>query len=223
MSGGGLNSRSTTDDPFYEWLLSDHPDAQAERDYRRGARYQRQRGTAADIAAWADRISADPDRHTRGARDLAATIGPRAADSAMRAEIDSAEPDEVFVARLRQEFEIHRHVHWDNPDPSYRYPAHLTGPGAASYPPPPEPGASGRERGAMTSWEGPGVPAREPVRLGLRRHDRGDLVPWLALEGEVTTDGPCVVEIEAGPADHHAFTDALRANAALTSPEPEAE
>ena len=77
MSGGGLHGRSTTDDAFYEWLLSDHPDARAERDYRRGAHYQRQQETAADIAAWADRISADPDRHTRAARDLAATIGPR--------------------------------------------------------------------------------------------------------------------------------------------------
>jgi hypothetical protein len=149
VSGGGLHGRSTTDDAFYEWLLSDHPGARAERDYRRSTHYQHQMETAADIAAWAGRISADPDRHTRAARDLAATIGPRAAESARRAGIDSAEPDEVYVARLRQEFEIHRHVHWDNPDPSYRYPAHLTGPGAPSYPPPPEPGAPARETEAQ--------------------------------------------------------------------------
>jgi hypothetical protein len=142
---GGLHGRSTTDDAFYEWLLSDHPDARAERDYRRGRSLESQRETAADIAAWAGRISADPDRHTRAARDLAAAIGPHAADSAMRAEIELAEPDEVYVARLREEFEIHRHVHWDNPDPTYCYPSHLTGPGAASYPPPPEPAAPGRE------------------------------------------------------------------------------
>jgi hypothetical protein len=149
VSGGGLHGRSTTDDAFYEWLLSDHPAARAERDYRRGAHYQWQQETAADITAWAGRISADPDQHTRAARDLATTIGPDAADSAIRAEIDSAEPDEVFVAQLREEFEIHRRVHWDNPDPSYRYPAHLTGPGAANYPPPPEPGAPGREAEAQ--------------------------------------------------------------------------
>ena len=149
MTGGGLHGRSTTDDAFYEWLLSDHPAARAERDYRRGAHYQRQQETAADITAWAGRISADPDRHTRAARDLAATIGPDAAESAIRAETGSAEPDEVVVARLREEFEIHRRVHWDNPEPSYRYPAHLTGPGAASYPPPPPPGTPGREAEAQ--------------------------------------------------------------------------
>ena len=145
MSGGGLRGRSTTDDAFYEWLLSDHPAARAERDYRRGRSLESQQETAADIAAWADRISADTDRHTHAARDLAATIGPHAADSARRAEIDLAEPDEVFVARLREEFEMHRHGCGDSPDPSYRYPAHLTGAGTASYPPPPEPGASDRE------------------------------------------------------------------------------
>jgi hypothetical protein len=41
------------------------------------------------------------------ARDLAASIGPRAAASAIRAEVDSAEPDDLYVARLRQLFEIH--------------------------------------------------------------------------------------------------------------------
>ena len=138
MSGGELHARSTADEAFYEWLLSDHPGARAERDYRRNSYYQHHRQVAADIAAWASRIGADPDRHTQAARDLATTIGPHAAESAMRADIESAEPDETCVARLREEFETYRHVHWDHPDPDYRYPAHLTGPSAASYPPPPE-------------------------------------------------------------------------------------
>lgn len=52
MSGDAdLNGQSTADDAFYEWLLSDHPDAKAERDRRRGAYYQHQRDTAAEIAA----------------------------------------------------------------------------------------------------------------------------------------------------------------------------
>jgi hypothetical protein len=151
MSGGEPRGRDVTDDAFYEWLLSDHPDARAERDRRRSLHYQQQRDTATDIAAWARRISADPpERHTKAARDLAATIGPHADASTVRAEIESAEPDELYVARLRTEFETHRHIHWDNPDPSYRYPAHLTGPGAVAYPPPPEPDVHAPEPEAGT-------------------------------------------------------------------------
>ncbi len=37
---GDLRGRDVTDDAFYEWLLSDHPDARAERDRRRAATYQ---------------------------------------------------------------------------------------------------------------------------------------------------------------------------------------
>jgi len=50
----------------------------------------------------------------------------------------------------------------------------------------------------MTSREGPGDPGPEPVRLGTVGTLTAILCPWLALDGEVTTDGPCVVEIEAG-------------------------
>jgi len=132
-----LHHRSTLDDAFYGWLLSDHPDAKAEREWRRGTHLQRERGTAADIAAWADRVSAAPGRHTQMARDLAATIGPMAKASAVRAEIEAAEPDDAYVARQRAEFETHMRVHWDHPVPDYWYPEHLTGPGAASYPCPP--------------------------------------------------------------------------------------
>jgi hypothetical protein len=131
----GLHHRSTLDDAFCEWLLSDHPDAKAEREWRRSSHLHRERETAAEIAGWADRVSADPERHTPMARDLAGTIGPMAKASALRAEIDAAEPDDAYVARQRAEFESH--MRWDHPD--YRYPAHLTGPSAASYPPPREP------------------------------------------------------------------------------------
>jgi hypothetical protein len=135
-----LHHRSTLDDAFYEWLLSDHPDAKAEREYRRGGSLQHERDNAADIAAWASRVSAEPEQHTQAARDLAATIGPMAQASAIRAEIEAAEPDDAYVVRQRAEFETHMRVHWDHPAPDYTYPAHLTGPSAASYPPPPEPG-----------------------------------------------------------------------------------
>ena len=132
-----LHHRSTLDDAFCEWLLSDHPDAKAERDWRRGTHLRQLRESAADIAGWADQVSAEPGRHTSMARDLAGTIGPMAHASALRAEIEEAEPDDAYVARQRAEFESH--MRWDHPD--YRYPAHLTGPSAASYPPPPEPEA----------------------------------------------------------------------------------
>jgi hypothetical protein len=61
--------------------------------------------------------------------------------SALRAEIEDAEPDDAYVVRLRAEFAIHMRVHWDHPVLGYRYPEHLTGSSAASYPPPPEPEA----------------------------------------------------------------------------------
>jgi hypothetical protein len=141
MSDGTLYGRSAGDDAFYEWLLSDHPAAKAERERRRSACYQRQRDTAAGIAAWADRISAGSPRPAQAVRDLAATMGPRAAASATGAEVESAEPDDLYVARLREQLETHRHVDWDHPDPAYRYPGWLTGPSAASYPPPPDPHA----------------------------------------------------------------------------------
>jgi hypothetical protein len=37
VTGGGLHGRDVTDDVFCEWLLSDYPDARAERDWRRTA------------------------------------------------------------------------------------------------------------------------------------------------------------------------------------------
>ena len=53
-----LHERSTADDAFYEWLLSDHPAARAERDYRRTASYQYQRDQAAVVLVWVDKIDA---------------------------------------------------------------------------------------------------------------------------------------------------------------------
>jgi hypothetical protein len=134
-----LHHRGSGDDAFYEWLLSDHPEAKAEREWRRSTHLRELREAAADVAGWADRVSADPGQHTQTARDLAGNIGPMAHASALRAEIEEAEPDDAYVARQRGDFEAHMRNHWDHPAPDYRYPAHLTGPSAASYPPPPEP------------------------------------------------------------------------------------
>jgi hypothetical protein len=135
---GDLHGRDVADTAFYEWLLSDHPDARAERDRRRAASYQAETDRAAAVRAWADKISAHPDA-PQTLRDLAASMGPLAADSAARAEARYAEPDDAYVGRLRTQHETHIQVSGPPGSWDYRYPAHLTGPGAAAYPPPPEP------------------------------------------------------------------------------------
>jgi hypothetical protein len=142
----GLHGRSVTDDAFYEWLLSDHPDARAERDYRRTATYQYQRDQAAAVRAWVGKINAQASA-PQAMRDLADSMGPRADESALRAEVEFAEPDELYVARVRAEFETHKQVSGPPDAYDYHYPAHLTGPTAASYPPPAQPEADGIEPG----------------------------------------------------------------------------
>lgn len=139
MTGGGRHGREVSDDAFYEWLLSDHPDARAERDRRRAATYQAETGSAAAVRAWAGKVSAQPDA-PQPLRDLAAAMSPQADQAAARAEARYAEPDEAYVTRLRAQHETHMRVSCPAGSPDYRYPSHLTGPGAASCPPPPEPG-----------------------------------------------------------------------------------
>jgi hypothetical protein len=143
MTGSELHDRDVTDNAFYEWLLSDHPDAKAERDWRRAATYQAETERAATVRAWADKINARPDA-PQPARDLAASMGPFADQSAVRAEASYAEPDDVYVTRLRAQHETHMQVSGPPGSCAYRYPAHLTGPGASAYPPP-EPGATAAE------------------------------------------------------------------------------
>jgi hypothetical protein len=130
-----LHGRDVTDTAFYEWLLSDHTDARAERDRRRAATYQADRDRAAAVCAWAGKISARPDVPA-ALRDLAASMEPSADEAAARAEAAYAESDEAYVARLRTQHETHMQVSGPPGSWDYRYPAHLTGPGAAAYPPP---------------------------------------------------------------------------------------
>ena len=59
---------------------------------------------AAAAGVWADKINAQPDApHTL--RDLAASMGPLADETAARAEACHAEPDEAYVTRLRPQHE----------------------------------------------------------------------------------------------------------------------
>ncbi|MGH3220087.1 MAG: hypothetical protein ACRDPY_15510 [Streptosporangiaceae bacterium] len=146
---GELHERDVTDDAFYEWLLSDHPDAKAERDWRRAATYQAETGRAAQVRAWADKINAQPGA-LQNLRDLAASMGPLADTSAARAEAHYAEPDDAYVTRLRAQHETRMRVSGPPGSWTYRYPAHLTGPGAAACPPPPEPDPAALELEAGT-------------------------------------------------------------------------
>ena len=149
MSSDGLHGRDVTDNAFYEWLLSDHPDAKAERDRRRAATVQAETGRAAAVLAWVDKINARSDA-PQTMRDLAASMGPLADQTTARAEARYAEPDDAYVTRLRAQHETHVQVSGPPGSWDYRYPAHLTGPGAAAYPPPAEPDAPepGPEAGA---------------------------------------------------------------------------
>jgi len=143
---GNLHGRDVTDTAFYEWLLLDHPEARAERDRRRAAAYQADTDRAEAVRTWVGKINSTPDAPAT-LRDLAASMGPLADQSAARAEASYAEPDEAYIGRLRTQHETYMQVSgigsWD-----YRYPAHLTGPGAADCPPPPEPEADGIEPGS---------------------------------------------------------------------------
>jgi len=143
MTDAELHNRDVTDNAFYEWLLSDHPDAKAERDRRRAATYQAETERAAAVRAWVDKINAQPDP-PQTLRDLAASMGPLADRAAAHAEEAYAEPDDVYVTRVRAEHETYMQVSGPPGSWDYRYPAHLTGPGAAAYPPP-EPGTPAPE------------------------------------------------------------------------------
>jgi hypothetical protein len=135
---GDLHGRDVTDDAFYEWLLSDHPDAKTERDRRRAATFRADTDRAATVRAWASKINAQPGA-PQNLRDLAATMGPLADQTTARADARYAEPDDAYVTRLRAEHETHVRVSGPPGSWDYRYPAYLTGPGAAAYPPPPQP------------------------------------------------------------------------------------
>lgn len=56
-----LHNRDISDDAFYEWLLSDHPDALTERSRRRAACYKERSESAAKVRSWAGVRAAGPD------------------------------------------------------------------------------------------------------------------------------------------------------------------
>lgn len=120
---------------FYEWLLSDHPDARAERDRRRAASYQSEIERTSQVQAWVAKIDATPDPPA-AIRSLADSMGPFAEKSRARAEAAIAEPDEAFVARERGNWETFMRVSAPDGSWDYRYPERYTGEAAASQPRP---------------------------------------------------------------------------------------
>jgi hypothetical protein len=133
---------ATASPEAYEWWLSDHPWAVAERIRRHAATLQAELDQAAKVHAWIERTQAadaagDLADRPDGWRDnlvgLAETMAPVVADNRLRAAVESAEPDDLRVLRLRHKLESKRRVEgdWD-----YTYPQHLVGPGAAAYRPP---------------------------------------------------------------------------------------
>ncbi|MFE0777799.1 hypothetical protein [Streptomyces sp. NPDC058861] len=101
-------SRLDEDDPLVaEWLLSDHPWAEAERTRRRQVELQ----------------------------TLIEQSAPDSPPWIRQAEIDSAEPDQAHVARMRRSLEALRQLD----DPMYVYPPGLTGPMGSLWAPPGHP------------------------------------------------------------------------------------
>jgi hypothetical protein len=129
-------------DPAYEWYLSDHPWAVAERARRREAELRYELDAAHNVQKWIERTqAADADGKLAdrppGWRDslvaLAEGMAPVVADNHTWASVASAEPDDLWTANARRKLETARRVSGDD---DYTYPAHLLGPGAAAYPPP---------------------------------------------------------------------------------------
>ena len=131
--------------PEYEWLISDHPLATAER-LRRAADY-----FAAELDDDSEPIEAPPapgeahpivEEEISGVpAELADTVGglaeppvdPTADRNQLAYTVADAEPDDVAVLRYRTEYAEYRR---DHGEPDYQYPARYVGQGAAEYGPP---------------------------------------------------------------------------------------
>ncbi|MEN3308959.1 MAG: hypothetical protein V7603_5161 [Micromonosporaceae bacterium] len=104
---------------------------------------------------WSPPRHGDPPGYRLPARGLAGDnlvglaegMAPLVADDHLRASVDSAGPDDVYVDKLRRKLEGNRR---NRGDEGYAYPAHLIGPAAAACPPPgwiPEDEAASAEAG----------------------------------------------------------------------------
>ena len=100
-AGPDLSGYPTTDDDVYEWLLSDHPWAAAERRRRAEGRYVEETARASRVRQWSE----DVDQRGSGAGSaLADLLRPSADVAGLRAEVRSAEPDDLAVHRDRETY-----------------------------------------------------------------------------------------------------------------------
>ena len=123
----------------YEWLISDHPWAEAERN-RRAAEYfaPDEPDEPAASSTWDPALDADDVGHLRPGlgEDIGGLVEPVEAlpdPNQVGHHAGEVEPDETAVAARRAEYEEYRRTHGE---PDYRYPAHLIGDAAADHAPP---------------------------------------------------------------------------------------
>jgi hypothetical protein len=125
----GLSGYPTTDDDAYEWLLSDHTWATAERRRRAEAHRIEETMRTAWIRQWNETV----DRRGRDAgSDLADLLRPSGDLAGVRAEVRSAEPDDLAVHRDRENYVRERCARGED----YHYPVLCSGPVPATIPPP---------------------------------------------------------------------------------------
>jgi hypothetical protein len=128
-------ARMTPSDRYYEWLLSDHPEAAAERARRRAAYHAEQAHGREVLGGFADRTDADPNA-PETIRELAKTARWLLTRQAERDAAEQALSEPERLARARADFELERRTAGAS---GYRYPARYLGPRAARQPIPHDP------------------------------------------------------------------------------------
>ncbi len=130
-----MGHRMSAADRFYEWLLSDHPAAVAERARRRAAHLAHEAHGREVLSRFVERTQANPAAPETVQR-LAETAGWLLGRQADRLAAEAAESEPERLARQRRQFETSRRVQGAH---GYRYPARYLGPRAARQAIPPDP------------------------------------------------------------------------------------
>jgi putative SOS response-associated peptidase YedK len=128
-------ARSIADDAFYEWMLSDHPLAAAERERRREQHYLLRHEQRALIRQLVDHWTPEASERLFALRE---SMG-RFADRWERVCDEWQQGERVDVDTVRARFTLEQR---DRGRGDYRYPERYLGPQAASSPPPPSPDPS---------------------------------------------------------------------------------